>query len=76
MSTQTKTFEGKKYLLDHEIVSPEDWVARRKELLKKEKEFTPACTHSRAGRLPMIRVDPFFFLGLNVLKGAIASSYP
>jgi hypothetical protein len=24
----------------------------------------------------MIRVDPFFFWGLNVLKGAIASSYP
>jgi predicted dithiol-disulfide oxidoreductase (DUF899 family) len=25
---------------DHEIVSPDDWIARRKELLQKEKEFT------------------------------------
>jgi predicted dithiol-disulfide oxidoreductase (DUF899 family) len=40
MSTQTKTFEEKKSMLNHEIVSPEDWLARRKELLKKEKELT------------------------------------
>ncbi len=40
MSTQTKTFEEKKSILNHEIVSPEDWLARRKELLKKEKELT------------------------------------
>jgi predicted dithiol-disulfide oxidoreductase (DUF899 family) len=40
MSTQPKTSEEKKYILDHEIVSPEDWLARRKELLKKEKELT------------------------------------
>jgi predicted dithiol-disulfide oxidoreductase (DUF899 family) len=25
---------------DHEVVSPTDWIARRKELLQKEKEFT------------------------------------
>ena len=27
-------------LKDHEIVSKEEWVGARKELLKKEKEFT------------------------------------
>jgi predicted dithiol-disulfide oxidoreductase (DUF899 family) len=59
MSTQTKAFEGKKYLLDHEIVSPEDWVARRKELLKKEKEFTRLGDQltDEKRKLPWVRVE-------------------
>ena len=36
----TKTSEGIKSISDHPIVSREEWVKARKELLKKEKEFT------------------------------------
>jgi len=58
MSTQTKTFEERKYRLDHEIVSPEDWIAKRKELLKKEKEFTRLGDQLSAEKrkLPWVRV--------------------
>jgi predicted dithiol-disulfide oxidoreductase (DUF899 family) len=58
MSTQTKTFEERKYILDHEIVSPENWVANRKELLKKEKEFTRLGDQLSAEKrkLPWVKV--------------------
>jgi len=58
MSTQTKTFEERKYILDHEIVSPENWVAMRKELLKKEKEFTQLGDQLSAEKrkLPWVKV--------------------
>jgi len=58
MSTQTKTFEERKYILDHEIVSPEDWITRRKELLKKEKEFTQLGDQLSAEKrkLPWVKV--------------------
>jgi predicted dithiol-disulfide oxidoreductase (DUF899 family) len=58
MSTQTKTFEERKYILDHEIVSPENWVAMRKELLKKEKEFTRLGDQLSAEKrkLPWVKV--------------------
>jgi len=58
MSTQTKTFEERKYILDHEIVSPENWFAMRKELLKKEKEFTRLGDQLSAEKrkLPWVRV--------------------
>src|SRR5260370_16738267 len=58
MSTQTKTFEERKYILDHEIVSPENWFAMRKELLKKEKEFTRLGDQLSAEKrkLPWVKV--------------------
>src|SRR6267378_5073796 len=58
MSTQTKTFEERKYTLDHEIVSPEKWAAKRIELLKKEKEFTRLGDQLSAEKrkLPWVRV--------------------
>jgi predicted dithiol-disulfide oxidoreductase (DUF899 family) len=36
----TTTSEGRKSISDHPVVSREEWVNARKELLKKEKEFT------------------------------------
>jgi len=36
MTTLTTSTEIKR----HEVVSPQQWIARRKELLRKEKEFT------------------------------------
>src|SRR6267378_5735263 len=58
MSTQTKTFEEQKDTLDHEIVSPEQWAAKRIELLKKEKEFTRLGDQLSAEKrkLPWVRV--------------------
>jgi predicted dithiol-disulfide oxidoreductase (DUF899 family) len=66
MSTSAKTFEEKKYISDHEIVSPETWIARRKELLQKEKEFTRLGDQLSAEkrRLPWVRVEkPYVFDG-------------
>jgi predicted dithiol-disulfide oxidoreductase (DUF899 family) len=59
MSTQTKTFEEEKNTLDHEIVSPAMWMAKRLELLKKEKEFTRLGDQLSAEKrkLPWVRVD-------------------
>jgi predicted dithiol-disulfide oxidoreductase (DUF899 family) len=45
--------------LNHEIVSPENWVAKRKELLKKEKEFTRLGDQlsDEKRKLPWVKVD-------------------
>ena len=40
MTPQTATLEEAGTLTQHEIVSPETWLAARKSLLQKEKEFT------------------------------------
>lgn len=49
----------KSLTLEHEIVSRDDWIARRKELLKKEKELTRARDElSRQRRaLPWVKVE-------------------
>jgi len=56
---KTTTSEGRKSTSDHPIVSREEWVKARKELLKKEKEFTrlrdQLNTESR--ELPWVRVE-------------------
>jgi predicted dithiol-disulfide oxidoreductase (DUF899 family) len=41
MNTQTKTSEGTSGMPGYVIVSREEWVEARKELLKKEKESLP-----------------------------------
>src|SRR5215208_5152552 len=49
-----------------EMVSPEEWLVARKELLVKEKELTRARDRVNADRrrLPMVRVDkPYTFEG-------------
>ena len=49
-----------------EVVSPQEWLAARKELLVKEKELTRARDRVNADRrrLPMARVDkPYTFEG-------------
>ena len=41
-----------------EVVSPEEWLAARKDLLVKEKEATQARDRVNADRrLPMVRID-------------------
>jgi predicted dithiol-disulfide oxidoreductase (DUF899 family) len=52
--------------LEHAIVSPEEWLAARKELLKKEKEFTRLRDKLSAERrgLPWVKVEkPYIFDG-------------
>ncbi|HEY5893693.1 MAG TPA: thioredoxin family protein [Chthoniobacterales bacterium] len=59
MNTQTTTFEDRKHTPAHPIVSPEEWLAARKELLSKEKEFTRFRDRLTAERreLPWVRVE-------------------
>ena len=55
----TKTSEGIKSISDHPIVSREEWVKARKELLKEEKEFTRLRDRLSQERrdLPWVRVE-------------------
>src|SRR6202522_2625346 len=64
MTTLTKRTEIKR----HEVVSPQQWIARRKELLRKEKKFTrPRDDLSRQRReLPWEKVEKqYLFDGPN-----------
>src|ERR1700745_4146042 len=56
---KTKTPETKKSISDHPIVSREEWVKARKELLKKEKEFTRLRDqlNAKCRELPWLRVE-------------------
>jgi len=58
MSTQATTSEGIR-IQEHEIVPREEWIAARKELLKKEKELTHLRDRLSAERrdLPWVRVE-------------------
>jgi predicted dithiol-disulfide oxidoreductase (DUF899 family) len=58
MSTQTITLE-KTGLFDHEIVSREEWLIARKDLLKREKELTRLRDQLAAERraLPWVKID-------------------
>lgn len=55
----TTTSEGRKNISDHPIVSREEWVKARKELLKKEKEFTRLRDqlNAESRELPWVRVE-------------------
>jgi predicted dithiol-disulfide oxidoreductase (DUF899 family) len=53
-------------MLDHDVATREDWLARRKALLEEEKEFTRARDALSAKRraLPWVRIDkPYRFEG-------------
>ncbi|HEY4781026.1 MAG TPA: thioredoxin family protein [Chthoniobacterales bacterium] len=55
----TTTFEGGKSISDHPILSREEWVKARKELLEKEKEFTRLRDqlNAESRELPWVRVE-------------------
>ncbi|MEY2609248.1 MAG: hypothetical protein QOH31_7145 [Verrucomicrobiota bacterium] len=55
----TTTSEGRKSISDHPIVSREEWVKARKELLKKEKDFTRLRDqlNAESRQLPWVRVE-------------------
>ena len=59
MSTQTMIFENTEDLSDHEIVSREEWLIARKDLLKREKELTRLRDQLAAERraLPWVTID-------------------
>src|SRR5271156_6423859 len=53
---------------EHEVVSPREWILRRKELLRKEKEFTKLRDElsRRRRELPWEKIEKeYFFDGLN-----------
>ena len=56
------------------IVSPQEWLAARKELLVKEKELTRMrdLVNAERRRLPMVRIDkPYTFEGPNGTVGLL-----
>src|SRR4051794_28456853 len=53
MSTNTATPELSTLPRDHQIVAPKEWIAARKELLKKEKEATRLREELTAARLAL-----------------------
>ena len=59
MSTQTIALEKTDGLFDHEIVSREEWLIARKDLLKREKELTRLRDRLSAERraLPWVKID-------------------
>ena len=59
MSTQTVILENADDLSDHEIVSREEWLIARKDLLKREKELTRLRDQLTAERraLPWVTID-------------------
>lgn len=59
MNTQTATSEDRSFTPVHPIVSPEEWLAARQELLRKEKEFTRFRDQLSAERrqLPWVKVE-------------------
>jgi predicted dithiol-disulfide oxidoreductase (DUF899 family) len=59
MSTQTVILENADDLSDHEIVSQAEWLIARKDLLKREKEFTRLRDQLAAERraLPWVKID-------------------
>src|SRR6266567_4711318 len=59
MSTNTITSEPKNLKREHNIVSQKEWIAARKELLKKEKESTRLRDQLSAERrkLPWVKVE-------------------
>jgi predicted dithiol-disulfide oxidoreductase (DUF899 family) len=59
MSTQTVILENADDLSDHEIVTREEWLIARKDLLKREKEFTRLRDQLAAERhaLPWVKID-------------------
>ena len=59
MSTTTPVSAPRKSKRDHKIVSQKEWIAARKELLKKEKEITRLSDQLSADRrkLPWVKIE-------------------
>lgn len=54
-----------------EVVSPQEWLAARKQLVVKEKELTRARDQLNADRrrLPMVRIDKLFLFAQGAALG-------
>src|SRR5271165_7193994 len=63
MEATTPTSERRNRISEHPIVSPEQWIPLRKELLRKEKELTRLRDRLNAERreLPWVRVERNYF---------------
>src|ERR687892_2868346 len=59
MNTETITFEHTEVLSDHEVVSREEWLVARRDLLKREKELTRLRDQLAAERraLPWVTIE-------------------
>jgi predicted dithiol-disulfide oxidoreductase (DUF899 family) len=79
MNTPTALPEAARRLENHAIVSPEEWIAARKELLRKEKEFTHQrdALAAERRRLPWVKIEkPYSFVtpeGRNATDSCCAS---
>jgi predicted dithiol-disulfide oxidoreductase (DUF899 family) len=62
MSTTTSASKGRNPISEHPIVSPEQWIALRKELLGKEKELTRLRDRINVERreLPWVRIEEMY----------------
>src|ERR1700733_10615281 len=63
MSANATMSEPQNLKREHNIVSPEEWIAARKGLLKKEKESTRLLDQLSAERrnLPWVKVENYVF---------------
>ena len=63
MNATTPISERRNQISEHPIVSPEQWIPLRKELLRKEKELTRLRDRLNAERreLPWVRVERNYF---------------
>jgi predicted dithiol-disulfide oxidoreductase (DUF899 family) len=59
MNTKTKTSKGGNGVPEHAVVSQDEWLAARKELLKEEKEFTRLRDQltTKCRELPWVKVE-------------------
>ena len=62
MKTKTITSKGGNGMPEHAIVSQDEWLAARKELLKEEKEFTRLRDRltAKCRELPWVKVETVY----------------
>jgi predicted dithiol-disulfide oxidoreductase (DUF899 family) len=77
MSANATTPEPQNLLREHNIVSQEEWIAARKELLKKEKESVRLLDQLSAERrqLPWVKIDKNYVFDAPGGKVALADLY-
>ena len=77
MDTTTTTSETRNRISEHPIVSPEEWLPLRKELLSKEKELTRLRDRLNAERreLPWARVEKNYVFDTPVGRVSLANLF-
>src|ERR1700722_20706052 len=77
MSTNANTSEPQNLRREHNIVSQEEWIAARKELLKKEKESTRLLDQISAERrkLPWVKVKKNYLFDAPGGKATLAELF-